>query len=97
MKYDDTTSPDLILRDHLALDRTKLANERTILAYLRTAMMLMVSGVTLIKVFPSEMFMVISGITLLPVSFVVAVIGLISFLMTKRRMKNLYNIPRRTE
>ena len=35
---------ELILRDHLALDRTRLANERTLLSYLRTALMLMVAG-----------------------------------------------------
>ena len=34
------TAEELILRDHLALDRTRLANERTLLAYLRTALML---------------------------------------------------------
>jgi uncharacterized membrane protein YidH (DUF202 family) len=41
----------IILRDYLALERTRLANERTLLAYTRTALMLFVSGVTLIKVF----------------------------------------------
>ncbi len=93
MERDDTASPDLILRDPLALDRTKLAYQRTMLAYLRTAIMLLVSGVTLIKVFHSETVVVISGIALLPISLIVAGIGLVSFLMTKRRMKNLYNPP----
>ena len=83
----------LILRDHLALDRTKLANQRTMLAYLRTALMLLVSGATLVKVFHSEKTMVILGIALLPISLIVVVAGLISYLMAKRRMKNLYNLP----
>ena len=56
MKHDDL---HLILRDHLALDRTRLANRRTMLAYLRTALMLLVSGATLVKVFHSEMVMII--------------------------------------
>ncbi|MCD6336352.1 MAG: DUF202 domain-containing protein [Candidatus Latescibacteria bacterium] len=97
MKYDDTASSNLILRDHLALDRTKLANRRTMLAYLRTALMLLVSGATLVKVFHSEMVMIILGITLLSISFVVAVAGLISYQTAKRRMKNLYNLPGRME
>lgn len=40
---------NLILRDHLAIDRTTLANERTGLAYLRTAMAFLVSGAGLMK------------------------------------------------
>ena len=94
MKRDDL---HLILRDHPALDRTKLTNQRTMPAHLRTAIMLLVSGVTLIKVFHSETVVVISGIALLPISLIVAGIGLVSFLMTKRRMKNLYNLPGSTE
>lgn len=42
---------ELILRDHLALERTRLANERTLLAYIRTAFMLIVAGATALKVF----------------------------------------------
>ena len=45
-------SHQLILRDVLAIDRTRLANERTLLAWLRTALMLLISGVTLIKATP---------------------------------------------
>ena len=43
--YSQFDSDDLILRDHLAIERTRLANERTLLAYLRSGVaMLMVSG-----------------------------------------------------
>lgn len=38
---------ELTLRDRLALRRTALANERTLLAYGRTALMLVASGATL--------------------------------------------------
>ncbi len=37
---------ELVLRDHLAIDRTAMANERTFLAYVRTALALLVIGVT---------------------------------------------------
>ncbi|HEX9972048.1 MAG TPA: DUF202 domain-containing protein, partial [bacterium] len=33
--YQEFSESDLILRDRLALDRTVLANERTLLAYVR--------------------------------------------------------------
>ena len=42
--YDDVKPDQLILRDHLALDRTELANERTLLAYIRTALALFLTG-----------------------------------------------------
>lgn len=42
--YAEAKSEDLILRDHLALDRTELANERTLLAYVRTALALFLTG-----------------------------------------------------
>ncbi len=41
----------LVLRDHLAAHRTDLANDRTFLAYLRTALTFFVAGVTLIRFF----------------------------------------------
>lgn len=38
-------SEKLILRDHLALQRTKLANERTLLTYIRSALYLIIAGI----------------------------------------------------
>jgi putative membrane protein len=46
--YEKFTEEELILRDHLALDRTVLANERTFLSYIRTTLALVVVGATLI-------------------------------------------------
>lgn len=37
----------LILRDHLAVERTRLANERTVLSYVRTAFALVAGAATL--------------------------------------------------
>jgi len=42
--YADDADDELILRDHLAIDRTKLANERTLMAYARTALAMVVVG-----------------------------------------------------
>jgi putative membrane protein len=44
------STEEKILRDYLALDRTKLANERTFLAYLRTVIGLVASAIGLIEV-----------------------------------------------
>lgn len=40
----------LILRDILALERTKLANERTFFAYLRTALYLLTAGIGILEI-----------------------------------------------
>jgi len=39
----------LITRDWLAIERTKMANERTFLSYLRSALVFLASGVTVLK------------------------------------------------
>lgn len=38
---------DLVLREYLAIERTKLANETTLLAYIRTGLYFLVAGSTL--------------------------------------------------
>lgn len=74
----------LVLRDVLAIDRTRLANERTLLAWLRTAIMLAVSGVTLIKLFQSVFLMEAIGAVLIPVGLLTAAWGVRRYLHTCR-------------
>jgi putative membrane protein len=40
---------EIILRDYLALERTKLANERTLLSYIRSSLYLMLGGIAIIQ------------------------------------------------
>lgn len=40
----------LILRDHLALERTRLSNERTLLSYIRSSLYLLIGGIALIQI-----------------------------------------------
>ena len=75
MSYEKFQEEALILRDHLALDRTRLANERTLLAYVRTAIMFAATGVTLIKLFPSESAAVLAGWSMIPVSVAMCALG----------------------
>ena len=76
----------LILRDVLAIDRTRLANERTLLAWFRTALMLFVTGVTLIKLFEGVLLMEVLGTVLLPTSLVAAGYGVRRYLFTRSRI-----------
>jgi putative membrane protein len=73
----------LILRDVLAIDRIRLANERTLLAWLRTAIMLLVSGVTLLKLFEGILVMEVTGAALIPAGFFTAGLGVRRYLRTR--------------
>lgn len=39
-----------LIREHLALERTKLANERTLLSYIRASLYLLLGGLALLQI-----------------------------------------------
>lgn len=51
--YQKYRGEELSLRDHLAIDRTILSNERTALAYARTSLAMLIVGGSCIKFFES--------------------------------------------
>ncbi len=81
----------MILRDHLAYDRTILANETTLLAYLRTAMALLAAGATLFRLFPEDMYFQVMGMVLLFIGIIVAGIGAVRFSSITKRLKKLHD------
>ena len=89
MPYRQFHDLDLGLRDVLALDRTALANERTFLAYARTAIMLLVSAVSLFKLFPHSEAATWGGIILLPLSLFMAGLGMRRYLLLRQALAEL--------
>lgn len=81
--YSHFSGRDLTLSDHLAIDRTVLANERTALAYGRTVLAMLVVGGTCLKFFDSWYMWTIGGV-FIAVSFVVAGVGWRRFNRTRR-------------
>lgn len=89
-RWRPTVSPreDLIIRDYLALDRTRLSNERSLLAYYRTGLTTLVSGVTGFNVFhdivlrSTSMMLIICGVGIM-------VIGIVRYYRFRRRIKVL--------
>lgn len=75
-------------RDALARDRTHMANERTLLAYLRTAIMLMATGGTLWKLAGPSRIMHIGGVAFLLLSILVAVFGTWRFQQMRVRLRS---------
>ena len=64
----------LTLNDYLAIDRTVLANERTLLSYTRTALTMLVIGGTCIKFFDS-LWIEIVGLIFLLAALATFIIG----------------------
>ena len=79
----------MILRDYLAIDRTKLANQRTLLSFMRTSLYLVISGIALMKVKALE-GMVWLGYIVIALSLVLFVIGLVNFLLFRKKIKSGY-------
>lgn len=84
MEEKSRVNKDLILREKLALQRTDLANQTTLLAFLRTSMYFLMAGLTLHNLFKAYVaieiiFYVVSGIMFLT--------GLINFLIHRKLVK----------
>ena len=88
--YKDIDPGKLITRDFLAKDRTELANERTLLSYARTAIMVFATGVTLVKLFKEDAFLVLLGHILFPVSLLVFILGVVRFFRVKKDLSVFY-------
>lgn len=47
--FDFENKEEIILRDYLALERTRLANERTLLSYIRSSLYLLLGGIAFLQ------------------------------------------------
>lgn len=87
-KYEN--KKEFILRDYLALERTKLANERTLLTYLRSALYLVIGGITLLQFRQfDELHWLVYTAFLFSILFLV--VGLVRFVHLRRRLRSFYN------
>lgn len=89
MKKATKEKADLGRSDVLAIQRTQLANERTFLAYFRSAIVFLSSGLAIMKM---AMLQEITGIgyffmVLAPILFI---IGFARFFYVKRQLKKAY-------
>ena len=79
----------MIVRDHLAADRTAQANERTFLAYIRTALAFGASGIGLIKLFGESIPIIVTGWILITLGIIVLVFGIIRFIQFRKTISTL--------
>ena len=88
-KQYEIDSEEMIVRDYLAVDRTAQANERTFLAYIRTALAFGAGGIGLIKFFDESIGIVVLGWLLISLGLVVLIFGVYRFIKFRRTISNL--------
>lgn len=79
---------ELILRDVLAYDRTRLALTRTILSIVRTALGLLASGAGLV-ILQENTFLIALGYVLIVAAALVLVFGTVYYRRFKKRLDTL--------
>ncbi|MEN6455227.1 MAG: DUF202 domain-containing protein [Prolixibacteraceae bacterium] len=85
--YHFENKEEIILRDYLAIERTRLANERTLLSYTRTSLYLLLGAIAFLRLegldkikwlaYPSFILSILS-----------LVIGIIKYYRLKNRLNN---------
>lgn len=84
---------ELIVRDHLARQRTALANDRTLLSFIRTSLYFLVSGTALFEV--NNLSHVRQfGYLAFGLSFALLILGFYNFFRIKKKLKkgNYFNM-----
>ncbi len=79
----------IILRDYLALERTKLANERTLLSYVRASLYLILAGITFLQLKGFESIIWLAYLTLF-IGFLLIVIGIWRYFRLQKRLFAYY-------
>lgn len=81
---------DLILRERLALQRTIMSNQTTLLSFIRTALYFLVAGLSLNGLLKLENSLVFQ-ITFFIVSISILIIGVFNFYKQRRLIKSCEN------
>jgi len=91
LRFGRDFNPDqkVILRDYLAIERTRLANERTLLSYVRSSLYLLLGSIALyqLKEFANFEYLALTAIIFCVIFFV---IGVYRFTLLKRSLRKLY-------
>lgn len=86
---DFTPDQEVILRDHLAIERTRLANERTLLSYIRSSLYLILGGIAFLQIREFENIKYLGYLSLL-FSVLFLIIGIYRFFLLKKSLRKLF-------
>jgi putative membrane protein len=78
---------DLVLREYLAIERTKLANERTLLTYIRTGLYFLVAGSTLGHLIDT-VFWNTMGLPIIIVGAIITAFGAVRFVRVHKKIQS---------
>lgn len=78
---------DLVLREYLAIERTKLANERTLLTYIRTGLYFLVAGSTLGPLIDNNFWRVMDA-PVIVFGVLITGFGVVRFIRVGREIRN---------
>ena len=86
----------IILRDYLAIERTRLANERTLLSYIRSSLYLLIGSIAFfqLKDFPNFKYLALVSLVFCVIFFI---IGVFRFRLLKKSLKRLYYMSESVE
>jgi putative membrane protein len=79
----ETVNKDLILRERLALQRTIVANQTTVLAFFRTAMYFFVAGLSTRNLLKIENSIIIE-VSFYLIAFVILILGIVNFFKQRK-------------
>jgi putative membrane protein len=77
---------DLILREKLALERTDMANDTTLLAFIRTSLYFLVAGLTINSLIPVKHGIIIKWSLWFFAAFVL-ITGVVKYIRNKRKLR----------
>ena len=77
-----------VVHDRLAMDLTLLSNERTFLAYVRTALAFAAAGAAILsRVFGTGASLTIVGWLLIALGVLIMIFGIVRFIQTRRALR----------
>ncbi|MBR9923184.1 MAG: DUF202 domain-containing protein [Bacteroidetes bacterium] len=86
MSKRETENKDLILRDRLAIDRTRMANQRTLLSFIRTGIYFAATALAIFHLEKRSHFTFIEW-TLCSIGVFLALTGIINYLFMRRKIR----------
>jgi len=89
MPHNQDTEDKTILRDKLAIDRTHLANQRTLLSFFRTSLYLIFTSLAIFEIdFLTEYYQF--AWVFLGLAAFIGIFGVVNFFRQKRRIDRSY-------
>lgn len=92
-KHIFSSKEDIILRDYLALERTKLANERTLLSYTRTSLYMVLGGIAFLQLQDFSQLRWIGYLAIF-LSIIFGIFGILRYLQIRMRIGQYYNLKK---